>query len=129
MVAVGHLVLSKLTLYLVALGSHTAGERSVNRLHLVYMHVQSFLSCERFVANVAEVVVNLPWQTEPLAPPALLHVVDEPQQVLSPLSHRLGSCTSALSGSTVWDTKIFNKTSLCQGPRSGFQVTATERKN
>ena len=65
MVAVGHIVLSKLVLYLVALGAHTALERSVNKLHLVYMHVQSYISCERFVANVTEVVVNLPWQTDP----------------------------------------------------------------
>ena len=65
--AVGHLVLSHLTLYLVAFGAQTAVYRFVNGMHIVDMYVQSLLSCEKFAANVAEVVVNLPWQTGLLA--------------------------------------------------------------
>jgi hypothetical protein len=69
----GHLVLSKLVLDLVALGTHTAGEYYIYRMHIVDMHVQSLLAGNKFDANVAEIVVNLPRH----APPALLYVGDE----------------------------------------------------
>ena len=55
-----HLVLSKLVLDLVALGTHTAGEWYIYRIHIVDMHVQSLLAGKKFPANVAEVVVYLP---------------------------------------------------------------------
>ena len=51
---VGHLMLNKLALYLVAHNSaHDTGEWLVNRMNIVDMHVQSLLACERFTANVA----------------------------------------------------------------------------
>ena len=53
MVTVGHLVLSKLALNLVALGAQTAGEWSVNRMNIVDMHVQSLIACKRYTANMA----------------------------------------------------------------------------
>ena len=67
-------MLNKLALYLVAHNSaHDTGEWLVNRMNIVDMHVQSLLAGNKFDANVAEIVVNLPRH----APPALLYVGDE----------------------------------------------------
>ena len=73
MVTMGHLVLSKLVLDLVALGTHTAGEWYIYRIHIVDMHVQSLLAGKKFAANVAEVVVYLPRHAGAHDPSSRLH--------------------------------------------------------
>ena len=64
-------------------------------MYIVYMHVESLFACERFTANMAKIVVYLAWQAGPFPPFALLHVVDEPHQVLR-LQHLLADGTAVL---------------------------------
>ena len=85
-VTVGHLVLNKLALYLVAYSAHDTGEWLVNRMKLTCMF-RVYLLVKGLLQMWQEIVVY------PLVPPALLHVVDEPHQVLR-LQHLLTTCCS-----------------------------------
>jgi hypothetical protein len=124
-VTVGHLVLSKLALNLVALGAQTAGEWSVNRMNIVDMHVQSLIACKRYTANMA-----VPVQLHCML---LARVSGSCATLTQPQSHKLSNkvynprCTPPPDQSALSSTCPLGLVGHLQHPSRGFILSLTAK--